>query len=384
MQRVAGGMTLGLIALSLTVGHARPAPFSSPTPTSRRAAPLKPAVVAQPALLSKPALPVRDGRVFWLQAAPGARVSSPASVTDTPWGILYLVPPGWTPGSTKWHLDLAPVPGATRIVGDNGRLAAWSGRQLGGMTIAGVTGNFALIVANPVPGASQPDQLYAVDLYSGRTHRLWHWNPSLGNAPFIYGQSRVAWWIAGTGRAETVNLASGHSATFAGIPSAAALPILAADWGGSTAKLTTPPPGWQWVFLNNQPVMAVPGSWNIRQFSSQAALAVNPQNPQESARYQVWPAAALTAVPGGKIAGPFTPGALLPSGASARWLNDHSLLYTLSHRDSVQSGFINVTASGQGEVVTVTAPLAANATGIAQDIVRQASRNSTATSSGVP
>lgn len=346
MQRVAGSMTIGLIALSLlTSSHAHPT-HSEPSP---KAVTHKDVKAAQPIRH----IPVRDGTVFWLHTA---STQNPTSVTDSPWGIVFLVPPGWSHGQRQWHLNLYSVPNGSRAISNGDTLSRWSAHNISTMFVAGVTSNYALVVGEPLPGTSRSAVLYAVDLFSGQTHTIWHWSPSLGEAPFTFSKGQVTWWVRGTGHANTVTIATGKNRSDYGVTSAIDLPNVSSK---RIANAAASPHGWQTVMWQQHAVMAVPANWVVRR-SDRSIRVLNPSAPSQWATFQSVNVTRLSAVPGNIVGGPPTPGALLPIGSTARWINDHCITYqTVTHEGLIQ-GTINVQSSGQGNIIQVHLPRASH------------------------
>lgn len=353
MPKWLGMVTLLLIALSLMNWTPR-APRQISSPKRATFAPAR-FVAAKTAVKTTV---VRDDGRFALKAPV-------ASIADTPWGILYVQPPRVHGRQDFWKLDLSPVPGPHEIQNSPEPLAKWRDTAVGSLTIAGITGPYALVVSMPPPGTGGDARLWAVNLYGGQKRTIYQWNPATGTAPFAYGQGKVGWWINGTGEAEILDLATSRRITVPGVMSAKSLafngrtftvngqPLGTGDFRAAPAAVL--PASFRWVSFPGQdhPSLAIPVDWQITTASSHFLSAMNPRHPEDTVKVALVnnPAAFL---PAPTVPGPPSPAAAVPSGAQAQWMTDHIMRYRLKAAHQSTLGLISIGPAGNGLIASAT------------------------------
>ncbi len=308
-----------------------------------------------PTLLSRHEKQAAAGtiRVRWGR---GYRLPIPASVrhqaigiADTPRGVLMLLPPGWLASSrSQWLLALSRYHPSPQNLAAGARVVARlaTGKYSAQMTLAAITGGYALIAEQYPPGTRRDARLLSVDIDSGRTQRLHVWDPGrFSGLPFVDGRGVVAWWDAGTGHATALQLSSGKTVTIPGVGSGQAL-----DWQNGMlwadgAPVRLPylhayrhplPHGYRW--LGSPPIIAVPSNWQTHPSSNTGTVeAANSRRPRMRVVVEVshcggcfLPAHILGGGGAGNtVEGPESPELSIRAGARLLWLSDHAIAYTL-------------------------------------------------------
>lgn len=343
-----------------------------------------------PTFLGHPAKPaaagtiqVRWGRMYSLPVATSIRHQA-IGIADTPRGVLMLLPPGWLASTrSQWLLALSRRRPSPANLAAGGRVVARlaTGKHSSEMTLAAITGGYALVTVQYPPGTRQDAQLLSVNIASGRMRRLHAWNPSrFSGLPFVDGRGIVAWWDPGTGHATAVQLSSGKTVTIPGVGSGQAL-----DWQNGMlwadgAAVHLPflqayhhrlPSGYRW--LGNPPIIAVPSGWKT-QISPTAGTMVATDSRQPQMRVSVkvshcggcyLPAQIIGGGSAGNtVEGPESPELSVRAGTRLLWLSDHAIAYTLPAPYRRYRAY-GVTVSGpQGGMVkaVITLPKAAKKT----------------------
>ncbi|MCY0881431.1 MAG: hypothetical protein OWS74_05485, partial [Firmicutes bacterium] len=161
-----------------------------------------------------------DAKKFYFFAPKDWMKLPPPSVADTPWGVLYLLPPHWLSHESQWTLYLSPSSGTANLLEDRLMVAHWKSPDTADLRIADVTGNFCLLIGNSAPGINSQYRLWAVNLQTDTKQCVHQWNPAhIEGVPFIAGCGMVLWWNEKSSTATALQLSDGHQETIANVSS---------------------------------------------------------------------------------------------------------------------------------------------------------------------